>query len=181
MLDHLKPMGHIVVWLALLMLAGCVHKPASVQETPPWHYQSSGAFVTSAGRVFYGIGQAQGAGNATIMRATAANRARKEMARVLDSYVTQLFQSTGTMPAMTMEEGERVIGTLVRRATQQSVISNSRSDPRTVQYHALCQLDLETLKQIVASQPLINDNTRSVLWSLAEQVHARMADNHFQP
>jgi hypothetical protein len=180
MSNHLKYIGNIGLGLVLLILAGCVHKPPSV-ETPPRRSPSSGAYVTSSGRVFYGVGQAQGAGSATMLRATAANRARKEMARVLDAYVTELFKSTGTMPAMTVEQGEQVIGALVRRATQQSVISNAPRDPGTVQHHALCQLDLETLKQMLASHPLINDQSRSAMWSLAEQVHARMAGDNSQP
>ena len=95
-------------WLALLILAGCVGGPPLV-EPPPWHLQDSGAYVTPAGRVFYGIGQVQGAGNATLLRATAANRARSEMFRVLDLYVSELFQNAGSMPSVTMEEGEQVI------------------------------------------------------------------------
>jgi hypothetical protein len=169
--NHFKYLLDLRFWLAFVMLAGCVGAPLTI-ETPAWYLQESGAYLTANGRVFHGIGQAQGSSSAILLRATAANRARKQMARVLDLYVSKLFQSAGTMPALTMEQGEQVIGALVRSAVRQSVISETQSDPGKAQHHALCKLDLEIFKQVLASQTRIDNKARIAMLAEADRVHA---------
>ncbi len=178
--NHFKYLLDLRFWLAVIMLAGCVGAPLTV-EMPPWYLQDSGAYLTTNGRVFHGIGEAQGSSSATLLRAAAANRARKQMAQVLDLYVSKLFQSAGAMPALNMEQGEQVIGALVRSAVKQSVISDIKSDPRKAQHHALCQLDLETFKQVLASQTHIDNKARTAMLAEAEHVHALLAGGQTQP
>ena len=86
--NHFKYLLDLRFWLAVIMLAGCVGAPLTV-EMPPWYLQDSGAYLTTNGRVFHGIGEAQGSSSATLLRAAAANRARKQMAQVLDLYVSK--------------------------------------------------------------------------------------------
>ena len=155
------------------MLFGCVVRP-SIMDQPPWYLMSSGAYDTVHGRTFYGIGKAEGSLNATLLRATAVNRARKALAKVLDQYVAELFQATQAMPALTMEDGEQMIGALVRNAMKLSVISDHWKDPQKGRFHALCRLDLVRFKQVLATQTAIAPEVRSAMAAEAESVHDRV-------
>ena len=170
---HMKNAAPIILWMAALMLAGCAGRPLVVEETP-WYDRSSGAYDTSDGRVFYGIGVAGGTRNATLLRATAANNARKEMALVLNAFVSELFQSTGTMPSMPQEDSEQLMGALVRNALKHAVISDHWLDAGRMRRYALCRLGLDVFKQVLASQTDIDAKTRDAMWAEAENVHARI-------
>lgn len=163
----------LTLWIAASMLFGCVAGP-SMTEEPPWYLMSSGAYDTSRGKAFYGIGKAEGSRNATLLRATAVNRARKAMAEVLDGFVAELFQAIQTMPSLTMEEGEQMIGDLVRNALKLSVISDHWSDPGQGRLFALCRLDLIRFKQVLATQASIDPALRDAMAREAENVHALM-------
>lgn len=173
---HPKSIAAIIlwIWMAALMLAGCAGRPLVVEETP-WYDRSSGVYDTSDGRVFYGIGMAGGIRNATLLRATAANHARKEMALVLNEFVFELFQSTGTMSSMAQEDGEQLMGALVRNALKRAVISDHWFDAGQMRRYALCRLELDVFKQILASQTAINAEIRDAMWVEAENVHVRIA------
>lgn len=172
--------GRLSLLVAMVALTGCVGRPLII-EAPPWYQQDSGAHYAANGRVFYGIGKAGGTRNMTLLRATAANRARQEMARVLDNYVSELFQSAGAMPALTMEEGEQVIGALVRDAIGHAVISDQWGDAGQGQLYALCQLDLDTFKQVLASQTVIDVEVRTAMMAEAENVHTLLAGKSLNP
>lgn len=163
----------IIFWMTALVAVGCAGRPLVVEETP-WHDRSSGVYDTSDGRVFYGIGVAGGTRNTTLLRATAANHARKEMALVLNEFVFELFQSTGTISSMTQEEGEQLMGTLVRNALKRAVISNHWFDAGQMRRYALCRLELDVFKQVLASQTAIDAEIRDAMWAAAENVHARI-------
>lgn len=166
----------IALWIAISMLVGCAAGGALIVDETPWYLMSSGAHDTPRGRAFYGIGKAEGLRNATLLRATAVNRARASMAEVLDGYVAELFHSARAMPALTMEEGEQVIGALVRNALKSSVISDQWSDPERGRLYALCRLDLDRFKQVLAVQPNIDPEVRRAMAAEAENVHAMMAE-----
>jgi hypothetical protein len=177
--------GHIPyqlgVWIGVFVFFGCVTGP-SVRKAPPLQVMSSGAYETSHGRAFYGIGKAEGSRNATLLRATAVNLARKELADVLDRYVVELFQATQTISALTVADGEQMIGGLVRDAMKLSVISyqwndlgnDPGSDPENGRLYALCRLDLDRFKQVLATQTAIAPDVRAAMAGEAENVHAMM-------
>jgi hypothetical protein len=170
-------------WIGILMLFGCAAEPLvreepPVRENPPWQSMSSGAHETSDGKAFYGIGQADGSRNATLLRATAINRAREALAKVLESYAAELLRATQTMPALSVEDGEQLIGDLVRDAMKLSVISeqffDSGNDPDKGRIYALCRLDLNRFKQVLAAQTTIPADLRAAMAAEAESVHAMM-------
>ncbi len=163
----------ISVFIATSFLFGCAAGPSVVDERP-WYRMSSGAYETPYGSAFYGIGKAEGSANATLLRATAVNRARTALSRVLDAYVAELFQATQATPALTMEEGEQVIGELVRNALKFSAISDQWSDPERGGLYTLCRLDLERFKQVLASQTNIDAAVRGAMAAEAENVHAML-------
>ena len=168
----------ISLLITISLLFGCAAGPLVVDERH-WYRMSSGAYDTPMGKTFYGIGKAEGSQNTTLLRATAVNRSRMAMAKVLDGYVAELFQATQAMPALTMEEGEQVIGALVRNALKSSVISDQWSDPERGSLYALCRLDLERFKQVLAAQTTIDPTVRDAMAAEAEKVHAMLASRSY--
>lgn len=49
---------------------------------PSWVYKGSGAYNVGKGRVFYGVGKAKGIKNQALLKATADNRARREVSMI---------------------------------------------------------------------------------------------------
>lgn len=168
------------LWIAASALVGCADTPLVVDE-PPWYLMSSGVYDTSRGRAFYGIGKAEGSRNATLLRAAAVNRARKELTKVLDGYVAELFQATQTMPALTAEEGEQMIGGLVRNAMKLAMISDQWKDPEKGRLYALCRLDLDRFKQVLATQTAIAPDLRNAMAEEAENVHSMLVQPSLHP
>jgi hypothetical protein len=166
-------------WIGMLMLFGCMAEPLMreeppVRENPPWQLMSSGAHETADGRTFYGIGQAQGSHSEILLRATAINRAREALTKVLESYAAELLQAAQTLPALSVEEGDQLIGGLVRDAMALSVISAQSYDPGRGRLHALCRLDLNRFKQVLAARSSIPANLKAAMAGEAERVHAMM-------
>jgi len=169
-----------LVWGVLIcMQAGCVG-PGAVQPGPSWHQVESGCFETREGRFFYGIGRAAGVRNPMLLRAAADNRARKELADVLEHYILEL---AGTVPGnldpdwATLAAGERrqVLGSVVRRAMRQAVICEHWNESRDGSLLSLCRLSLLDFKMVLSASGVLDDAMRSAMVSGAERVHARLA------
>ncbi|MEJ2158794.1 MAG: hypothetical protein P8X96_25985 [Desulfobacteraceae bacterium] len=166
-------------WVGIFMLFGCAAEPLMreeppVRENPPWQLMSSGAHETADGRTFYGIGQAQGSHSEILLRATAINRAREALAKVLERYAAELLQAAQTLPALSVEEGEQLTGGLVRDAMALSVISAQSYDPGRGRLYTLCRLDLSRFKQVLAARTTLPADLRAAMAREAEWVHAMM-------
>ncbi|MEJ2156953.1 MAG: hypothetical protein P8X96_16575 [Desulfobacteraceae bacterium] len=170
----------IGLWITASAFFGCAATPL-VKDTSQWHLRSSGAYDTFRGRAFYGIGYAEGLRNATLLRATAVNRAREELTKVLDGYVVELFQATQTTPALSVEEDEQMIGGLVRDAMKLAVISDQWKDPETGGLYALCRLGLDRFTQVLAAQTAILPDVRAAMAAEAENLHSMMAQPSLHP
>src|SRR5260370_27926662 len=57
---------------------------------PDWVNRGSGALGGDKGKIFYGVGIASGIRNAAMRRSTTDARARAEIAKILDTYVSVL-------------------------------------------------------------------------------------------
>jgi hypothetical protein len=166
-----------LVWGVLM--AGCAG-PVAVEPCPSRHPVKSGCIETRDGRLFYGIGRAAGMRNPMLLRAAADNRARKELADVLDHYILELAGSVpgNLAPGWAMlSAGERrqVLGSVVRRAMRQAVICEHWDEPRDGALLSLCRLSLLDFTMALSTSRALDDAMRSAMVSGAERVHARLA------
>ncbi len=170
-----------ILWLAITglvmcMAGGCIRQTLIVDEQP-WHLQASGIYDTLDGKRFYGVGRASNIQNSTLLKATAGNAARKEMGRVLQQYVEALMVETASRfqgPAMARDDWEQLRGIVVRNAVQRAVISDHWR-PGPTRLLALCELDLDTLKRILADDTLPQADIRRVMWTAADKVHTKLS------
>jgi hypothetical protein len=73
---------------AFVALAGA----ASAADLPQWVNRGSAAFNNGGERAFYGVGSASGIKNPALLRSTADNRARAEVAKVFETFSASLMK-----------------------------------------------------------------------------------------
>ncbi|MBN1961966.1 MAG: LPP20 family lipoprotein [Deltaproteobacteria bacterium] len=61
-------------------------------DLPKWVNRGSSAFNNSGSRAFYGVGSASGIKNPALLRSTADNRARSEVAKVFETFSASLMK-----------------------------------------------------------------------------------------
>ena len=170
-----------VLGLAMIvgLLAGCAGRGLII-DSPSWYRLKSGLYTTNEGKVFYGIGEAEGVQNQALLRATADNQARKELTGVLENYVSELARSTALSTdsnwvALSNDERQQILGMLVRNALQQAMVSEHWNDMHQSRLIALCRLDLTAFEKVLSDTSSLDEKTRSAMWAEAEKVHARLS------
>jgi hypothetical protein len=167
----------ILMAVGVWLMAGCARPPLiSVPEPAPereWMHQESGAHHADGGGVFYGIGRAAGLRNATLLRATADNQARSEMAGVLQAYVTALAREAGFDSRQ--ESDLQGLNGLTRSALQHARIVDHWFDPPQGELSSLCRLELAAFKAVLQADPQLDTPLKNAMLDRAEQVHTRLA------
>jgi hypothetical protein len=163
------------VWACLvgvLVIGGCVATTTSVAVPPPsrWVDQGSGAFATSQGRVFQGIGSASGLQSSLLLRASADNQARGATAGVLNRYIERLAAASGLSSSDT-----GMMDTLIQAGMSDAIIVDHWQDPQSQTFYSLCRLALTAFKKRLVADNDIDQAQRNALLSHADSVHAAMA------
>ena len=139
-----------VLFLALV-LGACSSKTTiesdmGLSDAPDWVNEGTQAVKDDDGRLIHGLGMAPAMGDVSLQKATADNRARAEIARVLSTYVDAVIKdytaSTGSEADLNVE---REI-----RSTTQLALSGARilghwKDEDTGDVYAFAQLDMEAV------------------------------------
>jgi hypothetical protein len=172
---------HRLGWMLLGLclagwLAGCAVS-IPYEAEPAWHTRGSGPLMTPRGPVFYGIGVAGGSGPSTLRRVTADNRARKEMAAVLERYIDRLMQASSPAVSPGREEREQIAGRLLKSSLDRTVISDHWSDSTGGDLYALCEIHLEAFKKVVQDDAALDRRFRDELLARTGPVHARLSQD----
>src|SRR5256885_16748627 len=117
---------------------------------PDWVSRGTGAFGGDKGKVFYGVGIASGIRNAAMRRSTSDSRARSEISKTLDTYVTVLNKdymastTAGDMSASSEEQHvEQALKTYSNMELSGVSIIDHWIDNDGTEY-SLAQLDMES-------------------------------------
>ena len=144
---------------------------------PDWVNRGSGAFGGEKGRVFYGVGIASGIRNAAMRRSSSDSRARAEIAKTLDTYVSVLNKdymastTAGDMSASSEEQHvEQAIKTFSAVTLSGVQIVDHWFHPDGTVY-ALAQLDLENFTNSLDKAKELNGAVRDYVRKNAERVH----------
>ena len=139
-----------VLFLALA-LGACSSKTTiesdmGLNDAPDWVNEGTQAVSDDNGRLIHGVGMAPSMGDVSLQKATADNRARAEIARVLSTYVDAVITDyTASSGSETNLGVEREI-----RSTTQLALSGARilghwKDEATGDVYAFAELDMESL------------------------------------
>ncbi len=171
----------IAVLGCLVMVAGC--SSTKHMKGPKWVWKGSGAFDEDEGKVFYGVGLASGIKNRALLRATADNRARVEVAKVLETYVAALAKdymastTAGDMSASSEEQHvEQALKSFTKATLHGATIVDHWVDPDDGTLFALCKLDLEAFKETLDNYRELDSKVRDYVRQNAERLHSELRD-----
>ena len=177
-------MGRFVLYIILVssLLAGCAAKVKPVQEmkAPDWVKKGSGAFSKESGKVFYGVSSASKISDISLLRATADNRARNEIAKIFEAYTASLMKdymaatsagAAGPDAAAGEQHVEQAIKTVASVTLTGVEIVDHWQNPETGEYFSLARLDIETFKNNLAKMKELNEKAREHIKQNADKLH----------
>ncbi len=151
-----------VLFLALVLVA-CSNKTViesdmGLSDAPDWVNEGTQAVKDDDGRLIHGVGMAPAMGDVSLQKATADNRARAEIARVLSTYVDAVINdytaSSGSDADLNVE---REI-----RSTTQLALSGARilghwKDEDSGDVYAFAELDMEAVDKSLETATSLSD------------------------
>ena len=180
---HLSASGKSVLLCAVAVaaLAGCagptvVQKPL-VAQAPEWVNKGSGAFKdATGGDIFYGVGMASGIKNRALAVTAADDRARAEVAKVMNTYVAALTKSymasttAGDMSKSSEEQHvESTMKTFAQFTLHGAVIIDHYKDDSDGTLFSLCRLDLQAVKKSLDNAKELDSKVRDYVRTNAEK------------
>lgn len=186
-MKYLMKVCFLVGWGAVVFL-GCAGHPKITKTTPiqelgapEWILKGSGAFGGERGRVFYGVGSASGIQNASLLRATADNRARNEVAKVFQFYTASLMKdyaasiTAGDFKATAEEQlVEQAIKTVTAMTISGVEIVDHWQHPATGELFTLARLDLEAFKDNLDKVKELDAKVKEYIKKNAERLHQEL-------
>lgn len=178
---HLTIIG-IIVSVSIFLMLGCTSGPKksadSAIEGPTWVTKGSGAFDVEGTKVFYGVGAATGIKNKALLRQTSDNRARAEIAKILEIYVASLtkdYMAATTAGDMSKSSEEQHVETALKTFTKTTLhgatVIDRWMDPADRSMYSLCELDLIAFKDSLDEYKELDEKVRDFVRENAERLH----------
>ena len=174
-----KIIGMAIATLAMVACGGD-NKPQMSNQIlhangPDWVNRGSGAFGGEKGKVFYGVGIASGTHNVAMRRSTSDSRARAEIAKTLDTYVSVLnkdYMASTTAGDMSASSEEQHVSAALKTYSQMelsgvSIVDHWQDNDGTE--YALAQLDMEQFKGGLDKMKELNARVREAVRANADK------------
>ncbi len=181
----------VMLSTGILLVAGCKTAPPPSADTaaagPEWVMKGGGAFDVDKGKVFYGVGAASGIKNKALLRQTADNRARADIAKILETYVASLTKdymastTAGDMSASSEEQHvETALKTFAKATLRGAMIVDRWQDPADETYYSLCELDLLSFQEALHDYKELDAKIRDYVRDNAEKMHSELEEMEAQ-
>ena len=172
----------IIVSVCIFLTFGCTngHKKSadSAAQGPAWVTKGSGAFEVEGSKVFYGVGAATGINNKALLRQTSDNRARAEIAKILEIYVASLTKdymaatTAGDMSASSEEQHvETALKTFTKTTLHGATVIDRWMDPEDHSMYSLCELDLVAFTNTLDEYRELDAKVRDFVRENADRLH----------
>lgn len=170
----------------LTVFAGCSSEPTQVESNmgikgaPDWVNKGSNILSTKDGRLFHGVGSASTMGDMALQKATADDRARAEVARVLSSYL-DVLSNDYMASAKSGDTGanEESVSRQIKDTTRVNLagarIIGSWRDPKTNTIWSIAELDMTHVKSTMAGVTDMNVDLKRYIETSADNVFDRVA------
>ena len=153
----------ISVLILALVLGACssktmIESDMGLSDAPDWVNEGTQAVKDDDGRLIHGLGMAPAMGDVSLQKATADNRARAEIARVLSTYVDAVIKdytaSTGDDADLNVERDIR--------STTQLALSGARilghwKDEDTGDVYAFAELDMDAVTRTLETATSLSE------------------------
>jgi len=145
--------------------------------------KGSGAFSDDESKVFYGIGSASGIRNFSLQRIVADDRARNDLAKVIEFYTRSLLKdymgSTTAKDFMNSEEeqlSETVMKTFTNSIHHGVVVIDHWEHPQRNELFSLAKLDLDKVKKSLSSYLTLSEDIKQRVRKRADKLHKEMEE-----
>src|SRR4051795_5911219 len=142
---------------------------------PDWVNRGTGAYGGDKGKIFYGVGIASGIRNAAMRRSTSDSRARAEIAKTLDTFVSVLNKdymastTAGDMSASSEEQHvEQALKTYSNMELSGVTIVDHWVDTDGTEF-SLAQLDMDGFKNNMDKMKELNAKVRDAVRANADK------------
>jgi len=164
---------------ALLAAAGCGGRKVSgpiAEKAPEWVNKGNGAFKDGGAGVFYGVGIAQGIRNRALSLTAADDRARAEIAKIMENYTSRLgksYASSVTAGDMSKSSEEQAVTDTLKSFTKTTlhgvVIVDHWKDPSDGTMFALAKLDMAAVAKMMGDAKELDSKVRDYVKANAEK------------
>jgi hypothetical protein len=185
---YLTALGIFIMALSFLIM-GCKSTPKETASAdtaalgPKWVMKGSGAFDVDGLKVFYGVGLASGIKNKALLRQTADDRSRAEIAKTLEVYVASLTKdymastTAGDMSKSSEEQNvETALKTFSKTTLHGAIIVDRWLDPADGTMYSLCELDLISFKENLDKYNELDEKVRDYVRDNAERLHDELEE-----
>ncbi len=182
----------VIFMMSIMLMVSCESTPEPKATTPTadtaasgpqWVMKGSGAFDIEKGKVFYGVGAASGIKNKALLRQTADNRARAEIAKTMEIYVASLskdYMASTTAGDLSESSEEQHVETALKSFTKATLhgatIVDRWMDPADGTMYALCELDMFSFKEALDKHKELDKKVRDYVRDNAERMHGELED-----
>lgn len=170
----------------LAAIAGCggqrVAPGPVANQAPEWVNKGSGAFKDGGQSIFYGVGIAQGVRNRALAVTGADDRARAEIAKTMNSYITVLTKdymastSAGSLDKSSEEQHiSQTLKNFAKFTLHGAVIVDHWKDPSDGTMFSLCKLDMNAIKKTLEESKELDTKMRDYVKANAEKAFDELA------
>lgn len=159
-------------------------KALAEYDPPTWVLNGGGAFTDMKGKAFYGVGSATGIKNYSLQRTIADDRARGDLAKVFEVYITSLTKdyqahtTAGSFDNSSEEQNAEVaLKIVVSQSLRGVVIVDHFEIPERREFLALARLDYDAFKQNVENNKefkQLPEKLREDIKTRADLLHEEM-------
>jgi hypothetical protein len=186
---------YIMIFAVLLLGTACSSIPTvpdmpvapkalASYSAPDWVLKGGGAFTDGGGKAFYGVGSATGIKNYSLQRTVADDRARGDLAKVFEVYMTSLTKdyqahtTAGSFDNSSEEQNAEVALKIVVSQTLRGVVIVDHFEiPERREFLSLARLDYDAFERNVESNKTFQElpaKLREDIKSRAEKLHDEM-------
>lgn len=181
-----------ILFAGMVILTGCASTkstqkittstPIQDLDAPDWVIKGSGAFGGEpSGRVFYGVASAYGMKNLSLLRTSADNRARNEVAKVFQVYLASLCKDymastmAGDVNVTSEEQHVECAGKTIVSMTLSGVeVVDHWQNSATGELFALARLDLNAFKDNLDKVRELDKKVKEHIKKNAEKLHKEL-------
>ena len=184
-MKNLGKIGSLAFGFALLGAFGCAGGKVAgpvAEKSPEWVNKGNGAFKDGGQGAFYGVGIAQGIRNRALSVTAADDRARAEIAKIMNTYVTVLsksYMASTTAGAMDKSSEEQLVTQTLKSFAKftlhGAVIIDHWKDPSDGTMFALCKLDMNAVKKTLEDSKELDSKVRDYVKANAEKAFDELA------
>mgnify|MGYP001612847376 CR=1 FL=1 len=183
--NNLGKIGAFAFSLAIMAAIGCgggqVKGPVA-EKAPEWVNKGNGAFKDAGQSVFYGVGIAQGIRNRALSVTAADDRARGEIAKTMNIYITVLTKdymastSAGSLDKSSEEQHvSQTLKNFAKFTLHGAIIIDHWKDPSDGTMFSLCKLDMNAIKKTLADSKELDTKMRDFVRANAEKAFDELA------